>query len=65
MAHHINDHEPVTKPAVLSDAQFEKLVALLQPGYELSTLMLADYKARMAVGAPPADPPPDAPSSEG
>lgn len=31
-------------PAVLSDNQFEKLIAMLQPGFELSTAMLADYK---------------------
>lgn len=28
----------------ISDHQFGQLVAMLQPGYELSTLMLADYK---------------------
>lgn len=31
-------------PAVLSAEQFDELKALLQPGYELSTLMLEDYK---------------------
>lgn len=28
----------------LSDAQFDKIVELLTPGYEISKLMLADYK---------------------
>lgn len=28
----------------ISDVQFSKLVAMLKPGFELSTLMLADYK---------------------
>lgn len=43
-------------PAVLSDAQFDKLASLLQPGYELSSLYLAEYKranAPIAPGQPP------------
>lgn len=31
-------------PAVLSEDQFGKLIATLQPGFELSSLMLADYR---------------------
>lgn len=31
-------------PAVLSDNQFQELKTLLQPGFELSTLMLAEYR---------------------
>ena len=41
--------------AVLSDEQFAELKALLQPGFELSSLMLAEYKAKMAA-AEPAEP---------
>lgn len=42
--------------AAMSDDQFTELKALLQPGYELSTLMLADYKASHA--PPPPNPSP-------
>jgi hypothetical protein len=47
-------------PAVLSDNQFEKLTALLQPGYELSSLMLADHKAMHRTITPGARAPLDA-----
>lgn len=30
--------------SALTDAQFQELCRLLQPGFELSTLMLADYE---------------------
>jgi hypothetical protein len=40
----------------ISDAQFSKLVAMLKPGFELSTLMLADYKR---ANPPPTVPVPD------
>lgn len=35
-------------PAALSSEQFSELKALLQPGFELSSLMLEDYKAQRA-----------------
>ena len=57
MVHRINDHEPQTAPAALSDEQFAELKALLQPGFELSTLMLAEYKmAHQQPADAPADP---------
>lgn len=40
----------------LSDEQFNVLVDLLTPGYELSSLMLADYKSKL----PEAKPEPEA-----
>lgn len=43
-------------PAVLSNDQFDKLVSLLQPGYELSSLYLAEHKranAPIVPGQPP------------
>ena len=39
-------------PAVLSEAQFTELTRLLQPGYDLSTAMLADYKRQTTVAVP-------------
>jgi hypothetical protein len=51
MVSHMQDHVAPAKDAALSDEQFDKLVALLQPGYELSSLMLADYKMRAAESA--------------
>lgn len=47
MPSNMRQHEPAAIPA-MSDEQFDRLVALLQPGFELSTLMLADYKAQRA-----------------
>lgn len=38
----------------LADDQFAELKALLQPGFELSTLMLADYKAQREANREPA-----------
>lgn len=48
----LHDTSQKLPPAVLSDNQFEKLVAMLQPGFELSTLMLADYKRLHAAPGP-------------
>lgn len=36
----------------LADDQMQELKQLLQPGFELSTLMLADYKAQRAEAKP-------------
>lgn len=38
--------------SALTDEQFAELKALLQPGFEFSTLMLAEYKAARAAPAP-------------
>lgn len=46
MPTHLNDHN--VAPAVLSDEQFEEIRRLLLPGFELSSMMLADYKAKLA-----------------
>lgn len=45
-------------PVVFSEEQFQKLVSLLQPGFELSTRMLADYnrQAGPVVHTPPPTP---------
>jgi hypothetical protein len=40
----LHDSDKAAPQAVLSDNQFMELKALLQPGFELSTLMLDDYK---------------------
>jgi hypothetical protein len=32
----------------MSDEQFAKIVELLTPGYELSTMMLAEYRERQS-----------------
>lgn len=52
--------QPPAPAQSLTDAQFDELKRLLQPGFELSTLMLADYKAQMQsralVSADPAPP---------
>lgn len=42
------DGEQPAPVAVLSAEQFDELKALLQPGFELSKLMLADYTAQRA-----------------
>jgi hypothetical protein len=54
----VNDHLPVAdnKAAVLSADQFEVLTEMLRPGYELATLMLADYKSKAAAASEPALP---------
>lgn len=44
-------------PAVLSEDQFGKLIATLQPGFELSSLMLADYR-RANAATPKQEPAP-------
>jgi hypothetical protein len=44
MAHRLGQHDASAAPAALSDEQFSELKALLQPGFELATLMLEDYK---------------------
>ena len=54
MPTHINDHLPDAPTGALSDDQFAELKALLQPGFELSTLMLAEYKAKMEAAREPA-----------
>lgn len=61
MAHRVNQHE-TSATAVLSDEQFAELKALLTPGHELATLMLADYKRQRELAtedgkepAPPAE----------
>ena len=41
MVHRVND---AAGPAALSDEQFDELARLLTPGFELATLMLADWK---------------------
>ena len=41
----------LVQSAALSDEQFAELKKLLHPGYELSSLMLADYKAKIAAAA--------------
>jgi hypothetical protein len=48
----MHDKQLEQPPAVLSVDQFDELKKLLQPGYELSALMLADYKAQRVQGAP-------------
>lgn len=48
MVRHINDHVPDAVAPALSTEQFEELKALLQPGFELAKLMLADYTAQRA-----------------
>lgn len=40
--------DPEASAPALSESQFQILVDLLTPGYELSSIMLADYKARQA-----------------
>ena len=40
-------------PAVLSPDQFDELKKLLEPGYQLSKLMLTDYTAQRQVAAAP------------
>lgn len=47
------DHPPSGQPddgrtVVLSDNQFQTLVDLLTPGYELSSMMLAEWQAQHA-----------------
>ena len=37
----------------LTEDQFNVLVDLLTPGFELSTLMLADYKSKLAAASEP------------
>lgn len=57
MPHMLKDHAGGRPQlAAMSDEQFAELKALLQPGFELSTLMLADYKASHA--PPPPNPSP-------
>lgn len=43
-------------PSALNDEQFTKLVALLTPSYELSTFVLAQYKAQGTPSALVAEP---------
>lgn len=38
-------------PVAIADEQFKELKDLLQPGFELATLMLADYKVQRALVA--------------
>lgn len=45
MPSNLDQHERDTLPASLSDDQFAELKELLRPGYELSSMMLAQYKA--------------------
>lgn len=45
MPNFLNENDPKPQVAVLSDEQFAELKRLLEPGYEMATLMLADYKA--------------------
>jgi len=40
--------EGASATSALSAEQFDKIVELLQPGYELSKLYLADYQRQMA-----------------
>lgn len=62
MAHFQDQHD---KPAAMSDEQFAELKALLAPGFELSTLMLADYKAqRHAMRDPDPEVEPKAPKAD-
>lgn len=60
------DHPPSGQPddgrtVVLSDNQFQTLVDLLTPGYQLSSMMLADWQAQHAPKPIPTDPPAPAP----
>lgn len=48
MVHRLNQHEAAAAPASLSDEQFARLEELLLPGYELSKLLLAQYKTQAA-----------------
>lgn len=45
MPSNLDQHEKDPSPAALSDEQFAELKELLRPGYELSSMMLAQYKA--------------------
>ena len=47
--HGKNEQQPT---AGLSEEQFAEMRRLLQPGFELSALMLADYKAQHAAAGP-------------
>lgn len=59
----LHNSEKDRPAAVLSDAQFQELKKLLQPGYELSSAMLDDYNRQrsqplaVSPAAPPAQPP--------
>ena len=48
MPHFTNQHDPdqAEKTVTISEKQFQILVDMLTPGYELSSLMLAEYKAK-------------------
>lgn len=43
---HVGEDLPAT--SALSQDQFDRIVELLTPGYELSKLYLADYQARQS-----------------
>lgn len=49
----LHDHvaPPGVTPVFLTEEQYQGLVELLTPGYELASLMLADYKAKAAEAA--------------
>lgn len=56
MATRMNDHPSAHETMTLRDDQFDKIVELLTPGYELSKLMLADYMERATAPRPSDEP---------
>lgn len=52
----MNDHPSAHQTMMLSAEQFDKIVDLLTPGYELSKLMLADYMERATAPHPSHEP---------